>query len=241
MTDNDVPKTGDRCFWCGASDPPEKDHVFPKSLFFPPRPENLITVPACETHNRMFSLEEEYFREFVLASSYSHPEARQLWETRTRSALSRKPAYRAMLAAQIRKLEIRTAGGVFLGTLDALIADAPRINAMLRKIVRGIYYHLYNEPLGPISLTVEQVRPDRSLPPGAIAVLRGLPSRSEVGHVVYRFAQAPDMPGAVAGWITFFGHVAFFVIGVPSELDDRLDVPRGRWRHRRLWLPPSLP
>jgi hypothetical protein len=228
----------DRCFWCGAPDPPEgsRDHVFPKNLFLPPRPEGLITVPACKDHNGVFSQDEEYFRDFVLASSYSHPEGRRLWDTRTRSALAKKPAYRARIAAELRKFEIRTAGGVFLGTIDALIADAPRINAVIRKMVRGLYYHLYAEPLGPVSFTIEQVRPDRSLPPAAIGVLRGLPGRTDIGHVVYRFARAPDMPEAVAGWLAFFGRVGFFVIGVPGEHDDRLDLPPRR-RRRALWLP----
>jgi hypothetical protein len=227
----------DRCFWCGADNPGERDHVFPESLFLEPRP-SLITVPACGLHNRVFSLDEEYFREFVLASSYSHPEARVLWQTKTRSALRRKPSYRAMLAAQLRRLEMRTAGGIYLGVLDALIADAVRINNVVRKIVRGLYYHHYKEPLGPADWTIDQVRADRPLPPAAVALVRGMPQAIDVGHVRYRFARAPDEPGAVAGAVRFFGRVFFVLIGVPSERDDRLDLPT-RTRRGRLWLPPE--
>lgn len=229
----------ERCYWCGAHDPADYDHVFPRNLFAQPRPSALITVPACRPHNRIFSLDEEYFRDFVLSSSYGHPEARRLWNTTTRRALRSKPSYRAMLSAQIRRLEIKTKGGVFLGIVDALIGDAPRINRVLRKMTRGLYYDTYSEPLGPISLTVDQVRFDRPLLPAAVAIVRGLPPRIEVGHVKYQFARSPDEPGAVAGWLTFFDRVRFIVIGMPSEHDDRLVVPRGRRRSGGLWLPPE--
>lgn len=228
-----------RCFWCGVADPPERDHVFPENLFARPRPA-LMTVPACALHNRVFSLDEEYFRDFVLGSSYSHPEAKVLWQTKTRSALRRKPSYRAMLAAQLRKLEMRTARGVFLGFLDALIADPSRINSVLRKIGRGLYYHHYSEPLGPAKWTIDQVRADRRLPPAAIEFVRSLPPAINIGHVRYRFARAPDEPGALGGAVRFFDRVLFIVLGIPSESDDRHDVPSRRGRKRRLWLPETL-
>ncbi len=231
------PRERDRCYWCGEPDPAERDHVFPKGLFAEPRPSDLTTVPACVAHNRLFSFDEEYFRDFVLASSHSHPEARKLWETKTRRALSRKPAYRAMLAAQIRRLEVRTVGGIFLGPLDALFADSGRINQVLRKMTRGLYYHEYSAPLGPISLTIDQVRPDRQPPSEVAALVHGLPPPTRVGHVWYRFARASDEPAAVAGMIAFFHRVAFIVIGMPSAHDDRVDLPRGRRRSGALWLP----
>jgi hypothetical protein len=228
----------ERCFWCGAENPDDRDHVFPQSLFAAPRPSTLISVPACQGHNRLFSMDEEYFRDFVVGSSYGHPEARRLWNTTIRRSLRRKPSYRAMLAGQIRRLEIKTPGGVSLGVVDALLGDVGRIRNVLRKMTRGLYYHLYSEPLGPIALTVDQIRFDRPLPPAAEAIVRGLPPRSEVGHVKYQFARTPDEPGGVAGLIIFFDRVRFIVVGMPSANDDRIDLPTGRRRSGGLWLPP---
>jgi hypothetical protein len=224
-----------RCFWCGADDPSEQDHVFPASLFIEPRPA-LITVPACNLHNRVFSLDEEYFRDFILASSYSHLEAKLLWQTKTRSTLRRKPSYRAMLAAQLRKLEMKTAGGVFLGFLDALIADPSRINSVLRKMARGLYYHHQGEPLGPVEWTIHQARADRPLPPAAVELVRSLSAPIDVGHIRYRFGRPRDERGALGAAIRFFDRVLFIIIGIPSEQDDRLDLPKPL-RRRGLWLP----
>jgi hypothetical protein len=212
--------------------------VFPKGLFEEPRPSTLITVPACQPHNRLFSLDEEYFRDFALASSYSHPEGRRLWE-KTRRTLRRKPAYRAMLAAQLRRMELRTGRGVFLGWLDALVADPARIERVLRKMTRGLYWHEYSEPLGPVSLTVHQVRPGSRTPDIVASIAHGLPPAAHVGHVAYRFGRDPATPGTVAAFVTFFGKVGFVLIALPSEHDDRLDLPRGRRRWRGLWLPPD--
>ena len=102
--------TSKKCYWCGAPSATEVDHVFSANLFLKPRPSNLITVPACSAHNRMFSLDEEYFRDFILGSSYAHPEARKIWQTKTRRTLHKKPSYRAMLAAQLRRVELELQG-----------------------------------------------------------------------------------------------------------------------------------
>jgi hypothetical protein len=102
-----------RCYWCGSSDPRGRDHVFPANLFASPRPGNLITVPACDLHNRVFSRDEEYFRDFILSGSYSQPEARRLWDEKTVSAIRRKPSYRALLAGQLQRLELRTPAGLW--------------------------------------------------------------------------------------------------------------------------------
>jgi hypothetical protein len=225
------------CFWCGAENPPERDHVFPKGLFAQPRPSTLITVPACSVHNRAFSMDEIYFRDFVLASCYSHPEARKLWQTRTRSRLYRNPSYRAMLAARIRRLELRTPRGFFLGAVDALLGDMQRINNVLRKAARGLYYHLYREVLGPIRFRVDQVRADQPPPPAVVSMLRELPPAVEVGHMTYRFGRAQDVPGAVGGAARFFGRVLFVFAGEPGDRDDRMELPRGRARRGGLWLP----
>jgi hypothetical protein len=182
---------------------------------------------------------EEYFRDFVVGSSYSHPEARRLWQTKTRLTIGRKPSYRAMLAGQIRRLELRTARGVFLGVLDVLLGDITRVKYVLRKVARGLYYHHYAEPLGPMALTIDQVRPDRPPPPAVISVMQSLPPAVSVGHIRYRFTRTPDEPGAMAGAVLFFDRVLFVFIGVPSDEDDRRDIPRGRARRGRIWLPPD--
>ncbi len=54
-------KTAPVCVFCGVRDGTTKDHVPPKGMFPPPRP-NLITVPACVTCNGGASEIDERFR-----------------------------------------------------------------------------------------------------------------------------------------------------------------------------------
>jgi hypothetical protein len=57
------------------------DHVPPRALFPPPRP-NLITVPACETCNRSASEAEEKFKVYLSAKSgVDTPNSIDFWKS----------------------------------------------------------------------------------------------------------------------------------------------------------------
>src|SRR5688500_5764615 len=50
------------CLYCERRVGDTVDHVPPKSLFPPPRPSNLVTVPCCTSCHRSFMKDDEYFR-----------------------------------------------------------------------------------------------------------------------------------------------------------------------------------
>ena len=226
-----------RCYWCGSSDPRGRDHVFPANLFASPRPGNLITVPACDLHNRVFSRDEEYFRDFILSGSYSQPEARRLWDEKTVSAIRRKPSYRALLAGQLQRLELRTPAGLSLGSLVSLAGDRERVRTLLRKVVRGLFYHHAGEPMGPMRIVYDQVRGDRPPPDSVADIVRALP-RFDVGHVRYWYGGAAENPAVVMGAVSFFSRMMFVFGARPDTRDDRADLPRERRRSGGgLWLP----
>lgn len=230
-----------RCYWCGTSDPRGRDHVFPASLFASPRPANLITVPACDLHNGVFSRHEEYFRDFILSGSYGHPEARRLWNEKTVSAIRRKPSYRALLAGQLQRLELRTPAGLSLGALVSLAGDRERVRMVLRKIVRGLFYHHAGEPMGPMRLVYDQGRGDRPPPESVADVVRALP-RFDVGHVRYWYGGAAENPVVVMGAVSFFSRMMFVFGTRPDAIDDRTDLPRERRRGGGgIWLPERGP
>lgn len=150
---------GRRCFWCGSVATDTADHVFPRCLFPAPMPDDVvpITVPACSIHNGAFSKHEEYFRDFLLGSSYAHPDARRIWDEKTVRALRRSPKYRSMLARDVHDVEVKSASGVFLGEVSVLTADMYRINLVLRKIVSGLYYNDLGQVLGFPRMGVHQI------------------------------------------------------------------------------------
>src|SRR5262249_34174537 len=77
------------CAYCGAAST-GVDHVPPRNLFTSSRT-NLITVPACDDHNRAYSQLDEQFREFVsFVVGRDTPETRALRHAAAR-AMRRSP------------------------------------------------------------------------------------------------------------------------------------------------------
>jgi hypothetical protein len=95
----------------------------------------LITVPSCRECNESFSKDEEYFRAFILAQSYDHPEAKRISDSKVRRSLIRKPALRNRIAGELVPVIGR------LGQALVWKGDEERIEHILRKIVRGLYFH----------------------------------------------------------------------------------------------------
>lgn len=231
--------TAEVCFWCGDSPTHSRDHVFPGCLFPDPMPEGVtpITVPACEAHNGRFSLDEEYFRDFILGGSYGHPQAKAIWDQKTTRALQRSPKYRAMLARDVYDADYRTASGIHLGKVTVLVAKADRIRLIFRKIITGLYFDEYSANLGFPAMNVYQLMKPSDLDP-VRHVLGAMPIR-RLGHIAYRFGRAIDEERAVLGIFFFFDHPGFMVITDAREpdLDDPLSAMKSAKPRSPLWTP----
>src|SRR6516162_4089252 len=55
------------CVFCRNQCLSTRDHVPPKGLFAEPRPQNLITVPACRKCNEGANLDDEFMQRFAMA------------------------------------------------------------------------------------------------------------------------------------------------------------------------------
>jgi len=221
------------CYWCGAQNPTERDHIFPRNLFQEPRPQ-LLTVAACTSHNRVFSDDEEYFREFMVGGSYGHPEARALWESKSRVKFRRSRRYASMLLSQVAQRKVRSRAGLFLGHLYTFHPDGSRIQRVFRKMIRGLYsnHHGETRSLGPISMKLWQHSLLSPIPKD-IFVLLSQTRTTPVGHVRYRFAASEEpaegQPVAL-GTVHFFDRMHFVFAAYPSAENDRLERPTGQNR-----------
>lgn len=195
-----------------------------------------LTVPACARHNGVFSKDEEYFRDFVVGASYRNPDARKIWDEKTLRALQRSPRYREMLARDVNDVEYKTRGGVFLGRVSMMTANADRIALVLRKIVTGLYFHDFGTPLGFPPMHPVQLSEPSDLDP--FRPLVAAMQERHVGPVTFAFDRASDEPRGVAGVFFFFGLVAFGIISLPREPDlaDPLDVSP-KQSGPQLWTP----
>jgi hypothetical protein len=101
------------CFVCGTPRADMRDHVLFDCLFVPPRPSNLLTLPAHYRYQN--KLQEEYFRNIAvgLGLDTSHT-AHTLWEDKVYRSLQRNsPLHDSLVvygnrAANSSRLETRS-------------------------------------------------------------------------------------------------------------------------------------
>lgn len=138
------------CVYCENFKTITKDHVPPKNLFKKPRPNNLITVPACHDCNKGASEDDEYFRTVMAfrEDTYEHPEVKKLYE-KTIRGLNRptKNKFRKHLLENMNKAPYFTESGIYLGEKNIITVDMQRIRSVIHRTVCGLYYNETEEIL----------------------------------------------------------------------------------------------
>ncbi len=132
-----------QCVYCGQP-ATTKDHVPPKGIFPPPRPSSLITVPSCLTCNNTASRDDVYFRTVLplIRHVAENPEAQKLHPTIDRSLQkSESRGFRAYIQNQISKVPLLSASGLYLGEVTQMQVDWSRIESVLQRITKGLFYH----------------------------------------------------------------------------------------------------
>lgn len=136
------------CIYCGA-EATTKDHIPPKSFFIKPAPNNLITVPSCLSCNNSFSNNEEYTRT-ILASALqddgSTKLAEDIWHDKVAKSLLRNPKLLKQIYDGFRQVDAYY-GPIYLGNKLAISLDRSRIDPVIKKVVRGMFYHKQGKPL----------------------------------------------------------------------------------------------
>ena len=136
------------CYNCGEPVTTNTDdHIPPKTLFPKGTRANLITVPSCYQCNQQMSLDDQYFATVLTARRNDHPTQSTVWEQKVLPQLQNEEfdGLRKMLLARTRPIWL-PAGDGFVQT-GILNLNMDRVNGVLRKIVRGLYYHHRGVPL----------------------------------------------------------------------------------------------
>jgi hypothetical protein len=146
------------CIYCGIRPAVENEHVIGK-VFYIQRPKKAITVPSCSACNRGrgdggtqdLHLDEEYMRTILCMTEgcSNHPVAVALLETNiARSFRRRNRGLRQRLLKSIQRTERWSTGGVFQPYSSPFIRpDFSRFQRVLRKITKGLFYHVLDKPL----------------------------------------------------------------------------------------------
>jgi hypothetical protein len=217
------------CTYCGTQGMVTNDHVPPKNIFASPRPNNLITVPACSTCHGPTSVDDEYFRACLCMKRESgdHPDVKENLAAVFR-ALSRPEAigFKTDVLSQTISVRQFTASGLYAGTGLALSVDLERLFCVVERTVRGLYFHETGKRI--LQKYDVQIHSDDSLDQAPrsqvkeiqetiINPLASVPAKVIGANVFwYRFAITAKPPISV--WaLTFYSAVSFLALIGPTN------------------------
>jgi hypothetical protein len=230
MKSNRNSRTGE-CTYCGAIGLITDDHVPPRNLFPPPRPNNLLVVPSCLKCNQGASLDDEYFRLTLTFrdDTYEHPAVQRLLPSVLRSLQKpKKLKFSRAFLRSVAKVDVNTKAGIYIGRRSAYNVDLTRLDRVAARIAKGLFYHergsrlpngyemiSYNESgmahvSEEIALNIQQ----RILVP-----LWSAPERVIGPNIFsYRFRFVESDPNLSAWLLTFFKTVGFICLSVTRKI-----------------------
>ena len=204
------------CYLCGAP-ATTRDHIPPLGMFPHPRPHNLVTVPACDECNRSNSLHDEYFRVVVATGSRDSPQSLALLHQRILLRMRKSPALIAGLMKSVRWIDLRSEGGIYLGRAPAFPFDRPRVQAVINKIVRGLYFKHTKHRLAP-DYIVERFLYNPMVEESFQEVIARLPLHNLGDGTVFSYRYyVPDAAEFESFWfLMFYNDTSFFITHTSS-------------------------
>lgn len=218
------------CVYCGAVGPLTDDHVPPKGLWGKPRPTDLVTVPSCKACNSGGSKDDEYFKTMMIMKDKagSHSEAAAIRDSVFRGlALPEKRGFKHHVLQSMLRLPMHSAAGVYLGHAAAFNVDLRRLNAVVERVTKGLYWHHHGRERLPhdheVVVWSEEGLADISAEEAAnlraqlVAPCLARPE-NKLGRGVLRYWYAPSDRPHVTGWLyEFYKDVRFVAFTIPAN------------------------
>ncbi len=139
------------CAFCGITGHVTDDHIPPQSLFPSSKPSELLFVPGCSTCNQGWTKDDEFFKTVVTLSEHSDNSSNaNAARASSLRALNRPNAkgFSKMLLSKTFHANVFTPGGVFVERRMGINVDKERIDRVVSKIVRGLFYKYSGRLLG---------------------------------------------------------------------------------------------
>jgi hypothetical protein len=135
------------CAICGERDGTTRDHVPPKAIFPKPRPNNLVTVPACLECNNGASDNDDLFKVFLSLQAAGNNEiARRLFQEKTVRTLKRNQSLLTIILEEAKELQIINNQGN-IETRTGVLWDSAAHDAVMERTIRGLYFHHSGSPI----------------------------------------------------------------------------------------------
>lgn len=136
------------CVLCGKNFATTKDHVPPQSIFNAPRPNNLISVPACKACNNGASILDEKFKTYLgMHVAQFSKQGETLFKQAIRTVRHNRKL-RQEIINKLEPLHISQSEGEIVDKQHSVLWDSDAHDKVIERIVRGLFYHHYQSILG---------------------------------------------------------------------------------------------
>lgn len=183
-----------KCAICGNFNATTAEHLPPKSIYPKPRPNNLITVPACMKCNHNASKDDEEFAVYLsMHIGIDSPEAKNLWKQHILKTLRHNKRLHREILSKIQSVPFYNPGGIYLGEGAKILWPSDVHDKTVERIIRGLYYYHYGEILGDkIKCNVQWLK---KLDIDTHDITKTW-SQHEVGNelFIYRYGRAEESP-----------------------------------------------
>ena len=206
------------CYLCGNKQAETRDHIFPKNLFPRPLPSNLPTAPCCQQCNNSLADDEEIFRTVVASGeAYETPSGRRIWDERVcPSLIQNRRGFKTLLRKLVRVVKLSSGDNAV-----ALEVDQKRVNSVLNKIAKGLFYLDKGEPLPDyVELLFKYAvdEPQKLIEPPFDKAIQGA-RRTELGKGVVTYWRniINGDPSNSMTWLLFYNVHAFLILTVNEK------------------------
>jgi len=225
------------CVFCGAEGKMTDDHVPPKNLFVGFHDEGLIKVSGCKSCNGGSSKDDEYFRAFLIPQDdiASHPQAQKLNRiVREKFDASELKGLENRMYSQLHSKDVYTPAGIYLGQKPLIYPEYHRIDASLKKMLKGLFFHLMKTPFPSGLFHIAVV--DKSQIGDLERILKmdldfwvkelaRYPFNDIYGVFSYKCAVCINPPPLISAWLlTFFGKREFFGLTYPKNFGSEVKL-----------------
>jgi hypothetical protein len=133
--------------WCRKSND-KRSYIPPKAIFDKPRPNDLITVPACDKCNNGNSENDEKFKVYLgLHVAMNGINSSNLFQEVKRTLKHNKKLKREIFA-KFTPVDFVTKSGIYTGEKGtSVLWDSEVHDKTINRIVKGLYYHHYRKVL----------------------------------------------------------------------------------------------
>lgn len=206
------------CYLCGLEldEEIDRDHVPPKQFYAKnlrrKHKPNLFTLPVHTKCNKSYQKDEDYFVHSIAPLSKGSYSGNEIWHDIAKRL--RRPQGQVIGRMVLREFEDRPSGLYLPGDKVLKRFDGKRVNRILWKIVRGLFYKEYIRFLPKETPRLFKIISVGEKPPPEFQLVQNTKSRGQYANVFdYKYTFMPEFDNfhlwAILFWNRIISLVAF--------------------------------